>query len=195
MADDTQDIDEALAEQGDSEGNDPAAETIEFAPAEEAPTEPTAEEKLSDAEDRLLRMQAELQNVLNRTRREVSDERKYGALPVVRGLLPAIDTMDRAIEAAEKAVAESESTDPQGLTEGFKMVRDQILGVLNQNGCEPINADPGVDFDANFHEAILQQPSEEQSAGTVIMSAQTGYKLHDRVVRAAQVIVSSGPAG
>lgn len=190
MADETQDIDEALAEDAGEESTDPAAETIEFAPAEE----PTVDEKLADAEDRLLRIQAELQNVMNRTRREVADERKYGAMALTRGLLPAIDTMDRALEVAEKAAAEDASADPQGLTAGFKMVRDQIVSVLAQNGCEVIPADPGVEFDANVHEAILQQPSEEHPTGTVVMSAQTGYKLHDRVVRAAQVIVSSGPA-
>lgn len=190
MPEETDNLDEALAD----EANDPAAETVEFAPeeaAEEAPPEPTAEEKLADAEDRLLRMQAELQNVLNRTRREVADERKYGALGLARDLLPAIDTIDRALGAAEQA---GEEADAQGLAAGFKMVREQIVAILAQHGCEPIAADPGVEFDANFHEAILQQPSEEIPAGAITMAAQTGYKLHDRVVRAAQVIVSSGPA-
>ncbi len=188
MPDETDNLDEALAD----DANDPAAETVEFAPADESDTpEPTAEEKLAEAEDRLLRMQAELQNVLNRTRREVADERKYGALGLARDLLPAIDTIDRALEAADKA---GDEADAQGLAAGFKMVREQIVATLAQHGCEPTAAEPGVEFDANFHEAILQQPSDDVPAGAITMAAQTGYKLHDRVVRAAQVIVSSGPA-
>ena len=185
MADEPNNPDETLAD----ETVDPAADTVEFTPAEEA--EPTAEEKLAGAEDRLLRMQAELQNVLSRTRREVADERKYGALGLARDLLPAIDTIDRALEAADKA---GDEADAPGLAQGFKLVREQIVAILAQHSCEPIAADPGVEFDANFHEAILQQPSDDIPAGAITMAVQTGYKLHDRVVRAAQVIVSSGPA-
>ena len=187
MAEEPNEIDEALAD-------DPAAETVGFdATVDDEPVaeaaEPTAEEKLADAEDRLLRMQAELQNVLNRTRREVADERKYGALGVMRDLLPALDNIDRALEAASKAESGAE------LADGFRLVREQIVTILGQHGCEPIAADPGVEFDPTFHEAILQQPSDDVPSGAITMAAQTGFKLHDRVLRAAQVIVSSGPAG
>lgn len=192
MAKDPQNIDEALAEDQEA---DQTADTVDFQPQEEeTPAEPSAEERHAAAEDRILRMQAELQNVLNRTRREVADVRKYGALDLARDLLPAIDTMDRAIEVGEKGLAENPASDPQGLTAGFKMVRDQIVTVLASHGCKPIAAEPGTEFDTNFHEAILQQPSEEYPAGTIVLAAQTGYQLHERVLRAAQVIVSSGPA-
>lgn len=151
-------------------------------------TEATIEERLAAAEDRALRLAAEMQNVLNRTRREVADERRYGALGLARDLLPALDNVDRALEAAEKggdAAAE--------LLTGLRMVRDQIAGALAQHGCEPVPIDPGTEFDPSMHEAILQQPSPDAPAGTILMATQTGYRLHDRVVRPAQVIVSSGP--
>lgn len=190
MANETnKEIDEALADE--TGGEDVSAETVAFEAAEEAPAEPTVEDQLAEAQDRVLRMQAELQNVLNRTRREVADERKYGALGIARDLLPAIDNIDRALAAAGGT---GDDNDPASLSTGIKMVREQLLGVLAQHGCEPIATDPGTEFDPNFHEAILQQPSEEVAAGTILMAAQAGYKLHDRVVRAAQVIVSSGPA-
>jgi molecular chaperone GrpE len=143
--------------------------------------------ELAAANDRTLRLHAEMQNLRNRTSREIADERRYAAMPVCRELLPVVDNIDRAIEAAEKA-GEAET-----LLEGFRLVRQQLVTILSQNHCEPIKAE-GELFDPNFHEAILQQSSTSQPAGTVTMVTLSGYRMHDRVVRPAQVIVSSGPA-
>ena len=71
-------------------------------------------------------------------------------------------------------------------------MKQQLDTILGQHQCEPIAAE-GEPFDPNFHQAILQQPSADVPAGHVMMVTQPGYKLHDRVVRPAQVIVSSGP--
>ncbi len=142
--------------------------------------------ELAAVNDRLLRLQAEMQNLRNRTSREINDERRYAALPVLRDLLPVIDNIDRAIDAAAKA------GEAENLLAGFRLVRQQLATVLSQTQCEVI--DPtGQPFDPNFHQAILQQPSPDVPAGHVMMTAQPGYKLHDRVIRPAQVIVSSGP--
>jgi molecular chaperone GrpE len=156
------------------------AESIAAAGAQDTAAELTA------ANDRFLRLQAEMQNLRNRTSREIADERKYAALPVLRDLLPVLDNINRAIEAAEKA------GEADNLLEGFRLVRQQLVTTLTNHGAEPINA-LGQPFDPNFHQAILHQPSKEP-ASTVTMVTQEGYKLHDRVVRPAQVIVSSGPA-
>jgi molecular chaperone GrpE len=142
--------------------------------------------ELAAANDRALRLQAEMQNLRSRTSREIADERRYAALPVLRDLLPVIDNIDRAIEAAEKA------GEVENLLEGFRLVRQQLMTILTRHQCEPIPAE-GEPFDPHFHEAILQQPSSEVPAGHVTMVTQSGYKLHERVVRPAQVIVSSGP--
>jgi molecular chaperone GrpE len=141
--------------------------------------------ELAAANDRALRLQAEMQNLRNRTSREIADERRYAALPVLRDLLPVIDNIDRAIEAAEKA------GEAENLLEGFGLVRQQLMTTLSRHQCEPIHAE-GEPFDPHFHEAILQQPSADVPAGHVMMVTQSGYKLHERVVRPAQVIVSSG---
>jgi molecular chaperone GrpE len=141
---------------------------------------------LAAANDRALRLQAEMQNLRNRTSREIADERRYAALPVLRDLLPVIDNINRAIEAAEKA------GEAENLLEGFRLVRQQLMTTLARNQCEPISAE-GQPFDPHFHEAILQQPSADVPANHVIMVTQPGYKLHERVVRPPQVIVSSGP--
>jgi molecular chaperone GrpE len=141
---------------------------------------------LAAANDRVLRLQAEMQNLRNRTSREIADERKYAALPIMRDLLPVVDNIDRAIEAAEK------SGEAENLLAGFRLVRQQLATLLSQHHCEPIEP-VGETFDPNFHEAILQQPSADSPAGIVTLVTQTGYRMHDRVVRPAQVIVSSGP--
>jgi molecular chaperone GrpE len=98
--------------------------------------------------------------------------------------LPVLDNVQRAIEAAEK------STDGSGLLDGVKLVAQQLQGVLEQHHCVKIEA-LGAAFDPHLHHAILQQPSEEHPANTVIMVTQEGYKLYDRVVRPSQVIVST----
>jgi len=144
-------------------------------------------DELAAANDRYLRLQAEMQNLRNRTSREIADERKYAALPVLRDLLPVLDNIGRAIEAAEKA------GEAENLLAGFRLVRQQLETILTRHECVPISPE-GELFDPNFHQAILQQPSADVPANHVIMVTQTGYKLHDRVVRPAQVIVSSGAA-
>ena len=162
------------------------AQQIEEACAEgDQPRDLGAE--LAAEKDRTLRLQAEMQNLRNRTAREIADEHRYGAMPVLKDLLPVVDNIDRAIEAAEQQAEDS------GLLEGFKLVRQQLIGVLQQHNCQPIEA-LGELFDPQVHEAILKQPSEDHPADHVMMVTQQGYQLHDRVVRPSQVIVSSGPA-
>ena len=143
-------------------------------------------EELAAANDRTLRLQAEMQNLRNRTSREIADERKYAAMPVLRDLLPVLDNIGRAIEAAEKA------GEAENLLAGFRLVKQQLDTIFTRHKAEPIVPE-GEPFDPHFHEAILQQPSADVLASHVMMVTQKGYKLHDRVVRPALVIVSSGP--
>jgi molecular chaperone GrpE len=175
------------AEHSDEESNErppTGQETVEFPKAKAPESEAAAE--LAAQGEQLLRLQAEMQNVRNRTAREIADVRKYAALPVVTDLLPVVDNIDRAIEAAEKA------GEAENLLAGFRLVKQQLHTILNRHECVPIPAEGEV-FDPNFHQAILQQPSADVPAGNVMMVTQTGYKMHDRVVRPAQVIVSAGP--
>jgi molecular chaperone GrpE len=144
--------------------------------------------ELAAEKDRSLRLQAEMENLRTRTSREISESARYAALPLMRDLLPVVDNIERAIEAAGK------QGDADPLLEGFKLVHQQLLNVLAQHNCVKIEAQ-GEPFDPQFHAAILQQPSEEVPASHILLVAQAGYKLHDRVVRPAQVIISTGPAG
>ena len=140
--------------------------------------------ELEAANGRVLRAQAELENFRKRIRREMDDERKFAAMPLVRDLLPVIDDLDRAISASEQGA------DSTGLLDGVKMVRSKLLGALAQHGCQPVPA-KGAAFDPAIHEAIMKQPTSAEDAGTVVDVAQEGYRMHDRVVRPAQVVVAT----
>ena len=140
--------------------------------------------ELQEAQDRSLRIQAELENYRKRATREMQEERRYANLPLMRDLLPVLDNMDRAIEAAEK------THDTASLLEGVKMVARQLEEVLQRHDCVRIPA-LNQPFDPHLHEAISQQPSDEHPGGTVMLETQIGFQLHDRVVRPSQVIVSS----
>ena len=139
---------------------------------------------LQRAQDRFLRLQAELENYRKRAAREMQDVRRYAGLTLMRDVLPVLDNMDRAIAAAEK------THDAASLLEGVKMVAQQLTDVLQQHDCVKIAA-LNEPFDPHLHEAILQQPCDDQPPGTVVQETQTGYQLHDRVVRPSQVIVSA----
>jgi molecular chaperone GrpE len=99
-------------------------------------------------------------------------------------LLPVLDNVERAIQAAEQ------NTDAAGLIEGLKLMRQQLQDVLQSHHCKPIEA-LHVAFNPHLHHAILQQPSDEFPSNTVLVVTQNGYQLYDRVVRPSQVIVSA----
>jgi molecular chaperone GrpE len=142
--------------------------------------------ELSEARDKMLRAQAELDNYRKRARRELEDERRYSEIDLIRDLLPVLDNISRAVDAAEK------KADAASLLEGIKLVRQQLGSLLERHHCKTIDAE-GKPFDPAHHEAVMQQPAADKPENTVTMVVQTGYQLHDRVVRPAQVIVSKKP--
>jgi molecular chaperone GrpE len=142
---------------------------------------------LKKAQEDVLRQQAEFENFRKRKQREMEEERRYAILPFARDLLPVVDNLERALAAA------SQAGDTSSLGDGVRLVSTQLMNVLAQHQCVRI---PGVgaQFDPNFHQAIAQEASNEFPAGVVSREVQVGYKLYDRVVRPAQVFVSTGPA-
>jgi len=140
--------------------------------------------QLQDAEERVLRAQAEIENVRKRGRREYEDLLRYGEMNLLRDILPVLDNIERAIEASES------TTDIETLREGFRMTASQIEKLLESHGCETIKTENEV-FDPTVHEAISQQPGNGADPGTVIGVTSRGYVLHDRVVRPAQVVVAA----
>ena len=170
-----------------AEAHDLAAD-VAAAAADEPPADVESREQLladiEEAQDRVLRSRAELENYRKRAARELQDVRRYANLPLMRDLLPVLDNLDRAIEAAEK------NHDTAKLLEGVKIVAEQFEGVLQRHHCTPIET-LHQPFDPHLHEAISQQPCDEHPSGTVVLVTQSGFQLHDRVVRPSQVIVST----
>ena len=142
-------------------------------------------EEIKLANDRTLRAQAELENFRKRMRREMEDERRYAGMSLISELLPVIDNLDRAIAASDATQAGGD------LLQGVKMVQSQFLSVLDKHLCRRVGT-VGEMFDPTRHQAIAQEPSTEHPSGTITRVTQHGYQLHDRVVRPAQVFVSTG---
>lgn len=167
------------------------------APAEDAVEEEAKDEKSSEApedgpeaklaatQDRLIRLQADFDNFRKRTLRERQETLRRATDNVMLELLPVLDHFDLALKAAADHDADEQ------LIEGFKLVENQISGALEKFGLSPIEAE-GQDFDHNLHEAISRLPSEEIAEGKVLSQTRKGYKSGDRLLRAAQVVVSSG---
>jgi molecular chaperone GrpE len=139
--------------------------------------------ELEQANDRILRLQAEMENLRKRASREMNDQLRYASVPLVRDLLPVLDNIQRAVEAARQ---NPDSVD--SLLNGVILVRQQLESILAQHHCREIEA-LEKPFDPNLHEAISEARSAEQSAGTVLHVARPGYLVHDRVVRPSQVVV------
>ncbi|MCH2202148.1 MAG: nucleotide exchange factor GrpE [Fuerstiella sp.] len=179
----------------DETKNEPELPEDEVTAAEESETSNAAARSLSPDElqvqfeklqDQLLRGQAELENFRRRSHREADEARKYQSLPIVRDLLPALDNLERAILAAEQ------TGDVGTLLEGIRMVSQQLFDTLKGHAAQPITAE-GQPFDPNLHAALSQVPTDEHPPMTVIQVVESGYLMHDRVVRPAKVIVSCAP--
>ncbi len=139
---------------------------------------------LEAAKDREIRCHAELDNYRKRAARELEEKLRYANMSLLRDLVPVLDNVERAIQAAEQ------NADAAALLHGFKMVEQQVQDVLKRHHCQRIEA-LHVPFDPHVHHAVMQQPSDEHPANTVLMVTQNGYQLHDRIVRPSQVIVST----
>lgn len=141
--------------------------------------------QIDQLEDQTLRLQAEMANIQRSNSRDRQEAAKYRSQPLARGLVEALDNMERAL------AIEAKSEEGQAIHKGVEMVYDQILKAFKEEQIEQI--DP-IDqaFDPNFHQAVTTQPAEEgQDVDQVVAVLQKGYVLNDRVIRPAMVIVSA----
>jgi molecular chaperone GrpE len=150
-------------------------------PADAQPDPLDALRREKDAvQDRLLRTAAEFDNYRKRVDRERRDLGDYIAAEVVGELLPIIDNLERALDAASE-------TDP--LRKGVELTLKQMLEVLRKRGVKPIEA-LGADFDPNFHQAVIHEASSEHREGEVMEELQRGYLIGERLLRPAMVKVA-----
>jgi molecular chaperone GrpE len=147
-----------------------------------------ATEEAKGNHDRLLRERADLENFKKRAAREREEVARHGNEAMVRDLLPMIDNLERAIDHA------STGDNGQSLVDGVRLVLNGILDVLERHGVTRIAA-LGERFDPARHEAMEQVESDDHEPNTVVREHQRGYKLHDRLIRAALVGVSKPGTG
>jgi len=160
------------------------AEQNPSASAEETPSGNGAgngeADKLREA---LLRTRADMDNMQKRAEREMEKARRYQHEAFMRDLLPVIDGLEQGLENADEG---------DSAREGLELTRKLLLKTLEDHGLETLNPE-GEAFDPQWHEAISMQPSEDAEPDTVLMVLQKGYRLNERLLRAARVIVASAP--
>jgi molecular chaperone GrpE len=144
----------------------------------------TANEQIAELKDDLIRSAAEMQNVRKRLQRDVENAHKYGLEKFLINLLPVIDAMEKAIEAANQA----EETNT-AIVEGVELCLKMLLDILGKENVEQISPE-GEPFDPKFHEAMSVIESPDVEPNSVVNVFQKGYTLNGRLVKPAMVIVS-----
>jgi molecular chaperone GrpE len=139
--------------------------------------------------DRLLRSTADFDNFKKRAARERDEAVKFGNESLIKKLVTVLDNFDMALAAAGQQSPET----AQSLQTGVAMIHQQLRNVLQEAGLEEVDA-TGKMFDPNWHEAVSQQDSADVPEGRVLQQLRKGYKLRDRLIRPATVIVARKPA-
>lgn len=166
-----------------------AAADAEAAAAAAAPEDPMAllQADVEQWKDKTLRARAELQNYQRRSEQERIEAIRYANAGFAKSLLDVVDSMERAIEHVG-----SDKGGGDAVAQAIHLIHDNLQKVLRQHGLTVIDAE-AQPFNPAVHEAMMTQPSDKHAEPTVLQVLQKGYKLHDRVIRPAKVIVSKAP--
>lgn len=171
---------EESQQQREAEQADKALQSQVDGEYEDAAPEPKPDEEVAHLREALLRMRADMDNLQKRAEREIEKSRRFAVDSLLRDLVPVVDSLDQGLESAG---------DDTSLNEGLSLTRRQLLKALTRFGLE--EEDPaGKPFDPQWHEAMSMQASAEHAPDTVIAVLQKGYRLHDRLLRPARVIVA-----
>jgi molecular chaperone GrpE len=179
-----------------SEGTDAPEAAEPLVPVEPVPltSEQLEElkEKAAKADEhwqRLLRTSADFDNFKKRAAREKQDAIKFANEGLLQKLIPVLDNFDMALSAAQAAQGDS----AESLQTGISMIYQQLKNAASEAGLEEVDA-VGKVFDPNFHEAVSQKESADIPEGNVLQQLRKGYKLRERLLRPASVIVARKPA-
>ena len=153
-------------------------------------------EKADEYLDLAKRTKADFENYRKRAAREAASAQERGIARLAKELLPAVDNLDRALQAAQKVADTKVDGAPRAdngtatLVSGIKLVHDDVIAALARAGVEGFSPQ-GERFDPQLHEAIAQQPVEGAQPGTVVEVYQRGYRLGEFVIRPARVVVAA----
>ena len=181
---------ESEASEQPDEASAPPVEVVDESTSSAPPEDPleAARAELERVRNQLLRTAADFDNYKKRTRRELVDAERAGREDAVRQLLPVFDNLERAATHTESA------TEVRSLAEGIALVLRQFVDTLGKLGVERVPA-VGTPFDPAMHEAIQHLESVEADPGTVTVEVQAGYRIGDRLLRPALVVVAKAPTG
>jgi molecular chaperone GrpE len=146
----------------------------------------TAEQERDQFRNLAQRTRADFENYQKRAQRDREQERLFAQVPLAEDLLPVLDNLERAVAAGKQAGEQGP------LVQGVAMALSQWMDVFRRHGITRIEAQ-GAPFDPHLHQAVMQQPTAEQPPMTVLQVLETGYKMHDRVLRPARVVVAVAP--
>lgn len=164
----------------DEEADEDAAVDTDRAEAKEEPAEEVQEES-----ERFLRLAAEFDNYKKRTAREFGDIIRRANERILRELVDILDSFERAL------AVESDDHNSTAYRQGVELIYNQLTGLLSKEGVTSIDS-VGTPFDPIYHEAVMQVESDEYGEGIVAQEVQKGYKINDKVLRHARVVVSKG---
>lgn len=156
-------------------------------PSPPAPDPEVLQARIKELEEQILRMQADFDNFRKRLTRDRDESLKFANQTLLEDLLPIVDNFELGLKAAESA------QDAKAILTGMAMVRAQIERFLSDQGIAPLIPE-GQPFDPHLHEAVGTEPSTELADGTIVSVQRKGYKLKDRLLRPAAVIVAHPPA-
>ncbi|MDC3023261.1 nucleotide exchange factor GrpE [Pelagibacteraceae bacterium] len=163
---------------------------IEEKSEDDNPEENNLEKEIETLKEEKIRLLAEMENLRKRFEREKVETIKFGSINLARDILSPGDNLERALDALPEDENHSESI--KNLIDGLKMVLKEYKSTLEKHGVKKIET-INQKFDHNFHQAMMEVENNDVEEGTVVQEVQSGYTMHDRLLRAAMVGVSKKP--
>ena len=175
-----------VSEKSDSgeEKNDAAGDPLKETQAELE----TAKQETKETYDRFLRVSAEFENYKKRSAREMDDFRKYANQSLIKEMLAVVDNLERALNSSNGS-----SSIDKCMADGVNLTLKEILKVFEKFNVKPIES-IGQPFDPTFHQAMMQEETDEHPENTIITELQKGYMIHDRLLRPSMVVVAAAKA-
>ena len=182
--------DENLEENNSTKNDEPQVEADSTEEENEESEEERLQEEVRTLKEDKIRVLAEMENLRKRFDREKIDSIKYGSVNFARDILSPGDNLERALSAINQEEDHPQSI--KNLIEGLKMVQKEFSSALEKNGISKINS-MNEKFDPNLHQAMMEVERDDLDEGIVVQEIQTGYMMHDRLLRPAMVGVSKKP--
>ena len=181
---------ENLEESNSTKNDEPQVEADSTEEENEESEEERLQEEVRTLKEDKIRVLAEMENLRKRFDREKIDSIKYGSVNFARDILSPGDNLERALSAINQEEDHPQSI--KNLIEGLKMVQKEFSSALEKNGISKINS-MNEKFDPNLHQAMMEVERDDLDEGIVVQEIQTGYMMHDRLLRPAMVGVSKKP--